>query len=106
MILEIWAEAGRNPKIAAIGRTLDANIRRGLKALIEAAKARGEVDQSVEAEFAARVMMTFVAGLLKRHAHEPDFDLDTEAQMTLGVFSALFRGAIKQHPHFARSESR
>ena len=94
MILEIWSEAAHNPKIAAISRAMDANVRAGLTALFAAAKARGEIAASVEPDFAARVMITLVAGLFKRHALEPTFDVDAEADMALGVLVALFSGAI------------
>ena len=94
MILEIWSEAAHNPKIAAISRAMDANVRAGLTALFAAAKARGEIAASVDPDFAARVMITLVAGLFKRHALEPTFDVDAEADMALGVLVALFSGAI------------
>jgi TetR/AcrR family transcriptional regulator, repressor for uid operon len=95
MILEIWAEAAHNPKIAAITRAMDDNVRAGLIALFAAAKARGEIAVGVEPEFAARIMITMVAGLFKRRALEPDLDVDCEAAMILGVLSALFGGAIE-----------
>jgi TetR/AcrR family transcriptional repressor of uid operon len=94
MILEIWAEAGRNPRIAEMTRTIDLDVRQGLTMLVEAAKARGEAHASVDAAFAARVIYTLVGGLFKRRALEPDFDIETEAKMVLGVFAALFAGLI------------
>ncbi len=94
MILEIWSEAAHNPRIAAISRAMDANVRAGLTVLFAAAKARGEIAASVDPDFAARVMITLVAGLFKRHALEPTFDVDAEADMALGVLVALFNGAI------------
>jgi TetR/AcrR family transcriptional regulator, repressor for uid operon len=106
MILEIWSEAAHNPKIAAISRAMDENVRAGLIALFTAAKARGEIDASVEPEFAARLMITMVSGLFKRRALEPSLDVDSEAAMTLGVLTALFKGAIKPFPLAPRSESR
>jgi len=95
MILEIWAEAGRNPKIAAMGRAIDADVIRGLTMLVEAAKARGQAHASVDPAAAARVIFTLVGGLFKRRAHEPDFDIEVEAAMVLSVFTALFAGAIR-----------
>ena len=94
MILEIWAEAGRNPKIAEIGRAIDADVLRGLSALVAAAKAKGEAVASLDPAFAARLIFTLVGGLFKRRAHEPDFDIEREASMALSVFTALFAGAI------------
>ena len=39
-------------------------------------------------------MTSLVAGLFKRKAIEPDFDVEAESAMTLGVFRALFAGAL------------
>ena len=104
MILEIWAEAAHNPRIAAISRAMDANVRAGLTALFAAGKARGEIAPHVEPDFAARLMITLVSGLFKRRALEPDLDVDAEAAMTLGVLATLFKGAITPHVLAPRSE--
>ena len=106
MILEIWSEATHNPKIAAITHSMDASVRGGLTALFAAAKARGEIAASVDPDFAARLMITLVAGLFKRRALETSFDVDLEADMTLGVLVALFNGAIKPHARSNSTESR
>lgn len=94
MLVEITAEAARNPRIAATTLAIDASVRRGLTALLEAAKAKGEAAASMDAPFAARVMFTLVSGLFKRRALEPDFDVEAEAAMALGVLRALFDGAV------------
>jgi len=106
MIIEIWSEAAHNPKIAAITRAMDQSVRAGLIALFTAAKARGEIAASVDPQFAARLMITMVSGLLKRRALEPGLDVDSEAAMTLGVLSALFKGAIEPYSLAPRPESR
>ena len=94
MILEIWAEAGRNPAIASMCGAIDANVRVGLTQLVETAKAKGQASPQLDAEFAARVMITVVVGLFKRRAHESDFDGEQELALALGTFAALFDGAI------------
>jgi TetR/AcrR family transcriptional repressor of uid operon len=68
MILEIWAEAGRNPRVAA--------------------------DPQVDSRFAASLMFTLVAGLFKRKAVEPGFDVEAERRMALGMLKALFQGRL------------
>jgi AcrR family transcriptional regulator len=101
MILEIWAEAGRNPAIAALCGTIDADVRTGLAGLVEAAKGKGEAAADLDADFAARSMITVVMGLFKRRAHEADFDGEGELALALGIFAALFAGSIRP---FAESE--
>ncbi|MBV9567806.1 MAG: TetR/AcrR family transcriptional regulator [Hyphomicrobiales bacterium] len=100
MILEIWAEAGRNPAIAALCSAIDADVYAGLTGLVEAAKQKGEAASDVDADFAARVMITVVVGLFKRRAHEPEFDGKRELALALGIFVALFRGAIRPFSAF------
>lgn len=94
MILEIWAEAGRNPAIAALCGAIDEDVRAGLTGLVEAAKHKGEAVAGLDADFAARVMITVVVGLFKRRAHEADFDGERELALALGIFAALFRGHV------------
>jgi TetR/AcrR family transcriptional repressor of uid operon len=94
MMLEIWAEAGRNPAIAAIARAVDADVRESLIAIIRQAQANGEANASLDPAFGARVLSTVMGGLFKRRAHEPQFDAEAEAAMALGIFKALFAGAI------------
>jgi len=94
MMVEITAEAARNPRIAAMTLAIDADVRRGLAELVEGAKAKGEAAASLDPEFAARVVFTLVSGLFKRRALEPDFNSEAEAAMTMGVLKALFAGAI------------
>jgi TetR/AcrR family transcriptional regulator, repressor for uid operon len=98
MILEIWAEAGRNPAIAAMCGRIDIDVRHGLVALVETAKAKGEAALDVDGDFAARVMITVVMGLFKRRAHEADFEGEGELSLALGIFQALFDGTIRPRP--------
>lgn len=94
MIIEIWTEATRNPRIAEITRALDDDVRSGLERILDAAKAAGSVAPSVDSRFAASVIFTLVGGLFKRMALERGFDAEVEGAMATGVIKALFAGAI------------
>ncbi len=94
MIVEIWAESGRNPRVAEFTRQLDRDVIVGLADLFDLAKSRGVAPASVDSRFAARLLYSLVAGLFKRIALEPDFDVDAESAMALGVFEALFAGVL------------
>jgi AcrR family transcriptional regulator len=98
MIVEIWAEAGRNPRVAAITRTIDADVLDGLERLLDAAKAAGAASPALDSRFGARFFFTFVAGLFKRIAIESDFDRNAETAMAVGVLKALFAGALAPAP--------
>jgi TetR/AcrR family transcriptional regulator, repressor for uid operon len=105
LILEIWAEAGRNPAIAAMCDRIDVDVRHGLVALVEAAKTKGEAARDVDADFAARVMITVVMGLFKRRAHEADFDGEAELSLGIGIFQAVFDGTIRLRSKAVAKES-
>jgi AcrR family transcriptional regulator len=94
MIVEIWAEAGRNPRVAAITRAVDEDVLAGLERVMTAAKLAGAAAASLDPAFAAKVMFTFVAGQFKRLALEPSIDREAEAAMAIGVLGSLFSGAL------------
>ena len=94
MIVEIWAEAGRNQRVAEITRTIDAEVLAGLERLFEAAKAAGAASPALDPVFGARFLLTYVGGLFKRIATEPDFDREAEAAAAVGVLRALVAGAL------------
>ena len=94
MFLEVAAEAGRNPRIAEMMRTNDAEVIGGLVALVENAKANGEAVAELDPRFAARLMFTFVGGLFRHRALDESFDVEGAATMTMAMLRALFAGAI------------
>jgi TetR/AcrR family transcriptional regulator, repressor for uid operon len=98
LLIEIWAEAGRNPRVAAMTRAIDAEVLARLEKLIDAAKAGGAAAPELDSHFGARFFLTFVAGLFKRIALEADFDRKAETPMAIGVLKALFAGALRPGP--------
>ena len=98
LLVEIWAEAGRNPRVAAMTRAIDADVLARLERLIDAAKASGAASPELDSHFGARFFLTFVAGLFKRIAIEADFDPEGETPMAIGVLKALFTGALHPDP--------
>jgi TetR/AcrR family transcriptional repressor of uid operon len=94
MIVEVWAEAGRNARVAEMIRALDADVLDKLERVIDAAKATGVASPALDSRLAARFFFTFVAGLFKRIAIEPDFDRTAETAMACGVLKALFAGTL------------
>jgi len=98
LIVEIWAEAGRNPRVAALSRQIDADVLAGVEKLMDTAKAAGVASPQLNSRFGARFFFTFVAGLFKRIAVEPDFDPEAEAPVAIGVLKALFAGKLSPDP--------
>jgi TetR/AcrR family transcriptional regulator, repressor for uid operon len=98
MIVEIWAEAGRNPRVAEITQGLDVDVLSGIERMVDVAKAAGAASPKLDSRFAARFFVTLVAGLFKRIAVESDFNPETETAMAVGVLQALFAGALAPAP--------
>ena len=98
MIVEMWAEAGRNPRVAEITRAIDADVLAGIERLMDAAKAAGAASPALDSRFGARFFVTFVAGCFKRISIEPDFDPEAETAMAVGVLKALFAGKLSPDP--------
>ena len=98
LIVEIWAEAGRNPKVAALSRQIDDDVLAGVEKLMDAAKAAGVASPTLDSRFGARFFFTFVAGLFKRIATQDDFNPEAEAPVAIGVLRALFAGKLSPDP--------
>jgi TetR/AcrR family transcriptional regulator, repressor for uid operon len=95
LVVEIWAEATRNPDVAAICLAFDAQVRGGLTAVINSAKRNGVAAPQIDTSFAVRAMFTIGIGLFKRRAHEADFNGEDELGLALGLISAVLRGAAR-----------
>ena len=106
LIVEIWAEAGRNPRVAAITQAIDADVINGLERLMDAAKAAGAASPKLDSRFGARFFLTFVGGVFKRIAIEADFDANAETEMAVAVMKALFAGALSPDPVAPDAEAR
>jgi len=94
LMVEIWAEAARNPAVAAMSRAVDADILAQLERMIEVAKQRGEASPSVDSPSVARFIFTYVCGLLQRRACDPELDADSECERAFGLVKALCEGAL------------
>jgi TetR/AcrR family transcriptional regulator, repressor for uid operon len=106
LLVEIWAEAGRNPRVAQMTRLIDAEVRERVEALMDAAKAAGAASPGLDSHFGARFFVTFVAGLFKRIAIEGDFNPEAETPMAIGVLKALLAGALCPGPVAPGEEAR
>ena len=95
LIVEIWAEATRNPYIAAICLVFDGQVQGGLTSVIDSAKRSGAAAPQIDTTFAVQAIITIGIGLFKRRAHEADFDGENELALALGLISAVLCGAAR-----------
>ncbi len=87
--LEIAAEAGRNPAVAAPFRRNEALAAERLRAVIAAGQKKGQIDASLDPGDAARLMLMLVDGATGRQAIDKDFDaraLATSLEAMIGGF--------------------
>jgi TetR/AcrR family transcriptional repressor of uid operon len=71
---EVMAEARRNPEIAAICRSFDADVKRWLLDLLGAAVERGDIPADIDLEGVVTMLMIIADGVWWRRALDPDFD--------------------------------
>ena len=103
LVLEIWAEAARNPGIAIVCGAMDRDVESNLTALVRAAQASSPELRGGDPELVVRTMLTVVAGLIKRRAVDPEFDGLAEVALALGIFRAALHSAITPFwPHEGR----
>jgi AcrR family transcriptional regulator len=105
LCLEIWAEAARNPAIAALQSEFDRTFDEQLIAAFEAAKQAGAIDPDVDVRTVASVVSKLGDGLFVRRALAPDFDAKREVAEVFAVIGALLKGALKCSRPASASES-
>jgi TetR/AcrR family transcriptional regulator, repressor for uid operon len=88
---EVMAEARRNPEIARISASFDADVRKWLGDLFRAAVARGDVPADVDIEGAVTMVMIIADGISWRRAVDPAFD----AQAFIPVFMDITRHMLR-----------
>jgi TetR/AcrR family transcriptional repressor of uid operon len=91
---EVMADARRNPEIARISASFDADIRKWLGDLFRAAVARGDVPADVDIEGAVTMVLIMGDGISWRRAVDPAFD----AQAFIPVFMDIIRHILRAGP--------
>jgi TetR/AcrR family transcriptional regulator, repressor for uid operon len=95
LCLEIWAEATRNPAVAALQAEFDRSLTEQFVLAIDKAKADGSVHPSVDSRAAASIIGKLGDGLFVRRATAADFDPEREVGEVFAVICALLNGAIE-----------
>jgi len=71
---EVMAEARRNPEIARISSSFDADVKKWILELLRAAAARGDIPKDVDLEGVVTMLMIIADGVWWRRALDPNFD--------------------------------
>jgi AcrR family transcriptional regulator len=75
LVLDMLAEAGRNPAIAKIVRKNTATLRVLLVEFLRNAQARGQIDQGLDANVTAGVLLSVMDGMKTLGIRDPDVDI-------------------------------
>ena len=94
LCMEIWAEAARNPAIAALQTEFDRSFEEQLIAIFESAKQAGAIHPEVDVRGVASIISKLGDGLFVRRALAADFDSEREVAEVFAVIGALLKGAI------------
>jgi TetR/AcrR family transcriptional repressor of uid operon len=95
LCLEIWAEATRNPAIAALQTEFDRTFDEQLGATFEAAKAAGAIHPDIDIRAVTSIISKLGDGLFVRRAVATDFDAKREIAEVFAVVGALMKGAVQ-----------
>jgi TetR/AcrR family transcriptional repressor of uid operon len=92
--MEIWAEATRNPDVAAICATVDREVNDLMISVLDAAKASGQIPHTIDSAATITVLSAMGDGLFTRRALEPEFDAEEGFRLLVNVMDALLSGKI------------
>ncbi len=91
--LDLWGEAARNPRIAAICRDFDADIRRWCGSFIKALAASGKADPRLDAEALTALLLCIGDGMLTHKARDPGFDAAAHLPRIADIIALACAGA-------------
>jgi len=94
LALQIWAEAARNPDIAALCATIHREVRNGIITVCQQSKHSGDIHPDVDVDALASLILTLSDGLIRRRAIDQDFDSGREVDTVMCLIGALLNGAV------------
>ena len=89
---EVMSEARRNPEIARISAAFDADVRKWLTGLFNAAAERGDISKEADIEGAVDMLMIIADGVWWRRALDPQFRAEAMVPVFMDVARHLLRG--------------
>jgi TetR/AcrR family transcriptional repressor of uid operon len=92
---EVMAEARRNPDIARISASFDADVKKWLVELLRAAAERGDIPSDIDFDGAVTMLMIIADGVWWRRALDPDFD----PASVLPIFMDITRHMLRSRAH-------
>jgi TetR/AcrR family transcriptional repressor of uid operon len=91
---EVMAEARRNPEIARISASFDADVKKWLVDLLRAAAKQGDIPGDIDFDGAVTMLMIIADGVWWRRALDPDFD----PASVVPIFMDITRHMLRARP--------
>jgi TetR/AcrR family transcriptional repressor of uid operon len=88
---EVMSEARRDPEIARISASFDADVRKWLATMFSAAAERGDIARDADIPGAIEMLMIIADGVWWRRALDPNFNADAVIPIFIGVMRHLLR---------------
>jgi len=89
---EVMSEAPRNPEIARISAGFDADVRKWLTDMFNAAAEQGDISKEADIEGAVDMLMIIADGVWWRRALDPQFRAEAMIPVFMDVARHLLRG--------------
>jgi TetR/AcrR family transcriptional regulator, repressor for uid operon len=90
---EVMAEARRDPEIARICRSFDAEVKQWLLDLFRAAAERGDIPDDIDLEGVTTMLMIIADGVWWRRALDPEFDPASVLPMFMDIARHMLGGS-------------
>jgi len=88
----VMSEARRNPEIARISASFDADVRKWLTDMFNTAAEQGDIPRDADVEGAVDMLMIIADGVWWRRALDPNFRADAMIPVFMDVARHLLRG--------------
>lgn len=98
-VLDLWAEATRNPQISTIHRDFEIDITMWMAGFLQHMIDQGKADPRLDANAAAQLLLCMSDGLLARRARDPDTDSERHFQHISHMLRLACAGQIPSLLH-------
>ncbi len=95
LVIEIWAEATRNPDVAGMQTDFDCSFEAAMVDAFEAAKRAGGLPSDLNSRAVTSIIGLLGDGLFLRRAVASNFDPEREIGEVFAVICALMNGTVK-----------
>jgi hypothetical protein len=92
LCVEIMSESRRNPEVARLHQSIEADVKMLMVEMLKTAAARGEISPAVDFEAAATMLMVIGDGISWRRTSDPSFDAERALPLVFQMVRSLLSG--------------